>query len=164
MHASQDLHNVLIILAAAVLVVPIFQRLRSSPVLGYLVAGMLIGPSGLGIVSDISGVMILANFGVVFLLFTIGLELSIERLKAIRSHVFGLGTLQVVLTAGLFWLAARWLGQPRETAVILAGGLALSSTAIVLQILVGTGRDCRPATAVSPSPSCCSRIWRWCRC
>ena len=139
MHASQDLHNVLIILAAAVLVVPIFQRLRSSPVLGYLVAGMLIGPSGLGIVSDVSGVVTLANFGVVFLLFTIGLELSIERLKAIRSHVFGLGTLQVVLTAGLFWLAARWLGQPRETAVILAGGLALSSTAIVLQILVERG-------------------------
>jgi len=139
MHPSQDLHDVLIILAAAVLVVPLFNRLRSSPVLGYLVAGMLIGPSGLGIVSDISGVTLLAHFGVVFLLFTIGLELSIERLKAIRSHVFGLGTLQVVVTAGLFWLAARWLGQPRETAVILAGGLALSSTAIVLQILVERG-------------------------
>ena len=93
MHPSQDLHDVLIILAAAVLVVPVFNRLRSSPVLGYLVAGMLIGPSGLGIVSDISGVMLLAHFGVVFLLFTIGLELSVERLKAIRSHVFGLGTL-----------------------------------------------------------------------
>jgi monovalent cation:H+ antiporter-2, CPA2 family len=136
MHASQDLHDVLIILAAAVLVVPIFQRLRSSPVLGYLVAGMLIGPSALSIVSDVSGVVILANFGVVFLLFTIGLELSIERLKAIRSHVFGLGTLQVVLTSCLFWLGARWLDQPKDTAVILAGGLALSSTAIVLQILV----------------------------
>ena len=119
--SSQDLHDVLIILAAAVLVVPIFQRLRSSPVLGYLVAGTLIGPSALGIVSDISGVTVLANFGVVFLLFTIGLELSIERLKAIRSHVFGLGTLQVVLTAALFWLGARWLDQPREAAVILAG-------------------------------------------
>jgi CPA2 family monovalent cation:H+ antiporter-2 len=139
MHPSQDLHDVLIILTAAVLVVPVFNRLRSSPVLGYLVAGMLIGPSGLGIVSDISGVMLLAHFGVVFLLFTIGLELSVERLKAIRSHVFGLGTLQVVVTAGLFWLAARWLGQPREAAVILAGGLALSSTAIVLQILVERG-------------------------
>src|SRR3954447_7206377 len=134
MHASQDLHDVLIILAAAVLVVPVFQRLRSSPVLGYLVAGTLIGPSGLGIVSDISGVTVLANFGVVFLLFTIGLELSIERLKAIRSHVFGLGTLQVVLTSCLFWL-----DQPKDTAVILAGGLALSSTAIVLQILVERG-------------------------
>jgi CPA2 family monovalent cation:H+ antiporter-2 len=139
MHASQDLHDVLIILAAAVLVVPIFQRLRSSPVLGYLVAGMLIGPSALSIVSDVSGVVILANFGVVFLLFTIGLELSIERLKAIRSHVFGLGTLQVVLTSCLFWLGARWLDQPKDTAVILAGGLALSSTAIVLQILVERG-------------------------
>src|ERR687897_3179186 len=133
MHASsQDLHDILIILAAAVLVVPIFQRLRSSPVLGYLVAGMLIGPSGLGIVSDIDGVMILANFGVVFLLFPIGLDLSMERLKAIRSHVFGLGTLQVVLTAALFWLAARWLGQPREAAVILAGGLGFSFTALLL--------------------------------
>jgi CPA2 family monovalent cation:H+ antiporter-2 len=82
MHPTgQDLHDVLIILAAAVLVVPIFQRLRSSPVLGYLVAGTLIGPSALGIVSDISGVTVLANFGVVFLLFTIGLELSIERLR-----------------------------------------------------------------------------------
>jgi CPA2 family monovalent cation:H+ antiporter-2 len=139
MHASQSLQDVLIILAAAVLVVPIFQRLRSSPVLGYLVAGTLIGPAGMAIVSDVSGVMVLAHFGVVFLLFTIGLELSIERLKAIRLHVFGLGGLQVVLTAALFYLGARWLGQPREAAAILAGGLALSSTAIVLQILVERG-------------------------
>ncbi|WP_158045778.1 monovalent cation:proton antiporter-2 (CPA2) family protein [Skermanella pratensis] len=139
MHATQDLHDVLIVLAAAILVVPIFQRLRSSPVLGYLVAGMLIGPAGLAIVSDVSGMTVLANFGVVFLLFTIGLELSIERLKAIRLHVFGLGTLQVVVTAALFYFAARWLGQPREAAAILAGGLALSSTAIVLQILVERG-------------------------
>ncbi|UEM05698.1 monovalent cation:proton antiporter-2 (CPA2) family protein [Skermanella rosea] len=139
MHATQDLHDVLIVLAAAILVVPIFQRLRSSPVLGYLVAGMLIGPAGLAIVSDVSGMTVLANFGVVFLLFTIGLELSIERLKAIRFHVFGLGTLQVVVTAALFYFAARWLGQPREAAAILAGGLALSSTAIVLQILVERG-------------------------
>ncbi|QQP87651.1 cation:proton antiporter [Skermanella sp. TT6] len=139
MHATQDLQDVLVVLAAAILVVPIFQRLRSSPVLGYLVAGMLIGPAGLAIVSDVSGMTVLANFGVVFLLFTIGLELSIERLKAIRFHVFGLGTLQVVVTAALFYFAARWLGQPREAAAILAGGLALSSTAIVLQILVERG-------------------------
>src|SRR4051794_34364379 len=99
MHASQDLHDVLIILAAAVLVVPIFQRLRSSPVLGYLVAGLLIGPSALSIVSDGSGVGSLANFGVVFPLFPRGLELAIERMKAIRSQVFGLGALQVVLTS-----------------------------------------------------------------
>ncbi|EWY38749.1 potassium transporter [Skermanella stibiiresistens SB22] len=139
MHANQSLQDVLIILAAAVLVVPIFQRLRSSPVLGYLVAGTLIGPAGMAIVSDVHGVTVLANFGVVFLLFTIGLELSIERLKAIRLHVFGLGGLQVILTAALFYLGARWLGQPREAAAILAGGLALSSTAIVLQILVERG-------------------------
>src|SRR4051794_30087778 len=98
MHASTYLQDVLIILAAACLVVPLFNRSRVSPVLGYLVAGALIGPFGLAIVSDVDDIMVLAHFGVVFLLFTIGLELSIERLKAIRSHVFGLGTLQVVVT------------------------------------------------------------------
>jgi len=163
MHTSQNLHDVLIILAAAVLVVPIFKWLRSSPVLGYLVAGMLIGPSGLGIVSDISGVTILANFGVVFLLFTIGLELSIERLKAIRSHVFGLGTLQVVLTAGLFWLAARWLGQPRETAVILAAVWPCHRPPSSFRSW-WNGASCRQGTAAFPSRSSCFRIWRWCRC
>lgn len=138
-HATGYLSDVLIILAAAVIVVPLFQRLRSSPVLGYLVAGILIGPSGLGIIGDVEGTMGLAHFGVVFLLFTIGLELSLERLRVIRRHVFGLGTLQVVITASVLWAGSRFMGIPNNGAILIGGALALSSTAIVLQMLMERG-------------------------
>jgi CPA2 family monovalent cation:H+ antiporter-2 len=119
-----------------VIVVPIFRRFRASAVLGYLVAGSAIGPHGLDLLRGPRGVAALANFGVIFLLFSIGLGLSIERLTSLRRYVFGLGTLQVVLTTIVITLALRLAGMSGDAALVLGGGLALSSSAIVLQALV----------------------------
>ena len=136
MHGSEQMQDFLIILVAAVLVVSLFRRLRASAVLGYLVAGALIGPSGLALLHDTRIATVLGQLGVVFLLFSIGLELSIDRLVALRRYVFGLGAAQVVGTAVVFWLGLRALGLDSGAALILGSGLALSSTAVVLQILV----------------------------
>jgi CPA2 family monovalent cation:H+ antiporter-2 len=132
---SADLRDILVVLLAAVAVVPVFRRMGASAVLGYLVAGALVGPPGLDLV-DIDGTAVLAQFGVVFLLFSIGLELSVERLSRLRRYVFGLGTAQVTVTTLLLWLALRALGVERGPALVLGGGLALSSTAAVMQMLV----------------------------
>ncbi len=139
MHDQSFLGATLIFLFAAVLVAPVFQRLRSSLVLGYLVAGVFIGPGALGLVSDSPTVRGIAEFGVVFLLFTVGLELSVERLRLIRNLIFGLGTLQVVVTAAVIAAAAWAAGFPGTTAIIVGGGLALSSTAVVLQLMSERG-------------------------
>lgn len=139
MHNSEIFYDVLIFLVAAVVVVPAFRRLRTSPVLGYLAAGILVGPHGLAMISDSQSAHALAEFGVVFLLFMIGLEFSIERLRALRTYVFGLGALQVVVTACAVGAAAWALGANEQTAMIVGGGLALSSTAFVLQLLTERG-------------------------
>jgi monovalent cation:H+ antiporter-2, CPA2 family len=133
---SAQLRDVLIILVAAVAVVPVFRRLQASAVLGYLVAGALIGPYGLKLLDNAAATSVLAHFGVVFLLFSIGLELSIERLVALRRFVFGLGAAQVVGTTAVFWAGLRALGISSGAAIILAAGCALSSTAVVLHMLV----------------------------
>lgn len=130
-----ELRDVLIILIAAVVVVSVFRRLRASAVLGYLVAGAIIGPQGLGLLSAEGITTVLAEFGVVFLLFAIGLELSIERLKSLRRFL-GLGAVQVVATTLVLWAALVAMDQNTSAALILASGLALSSTAVVLQMLV----------------------------
>lgn len=129
----------LIILAAAIVVVPLFRRLRITPVLGYLLAGLLIGPHALGFIHETEAVEALAEFGVVFLLFAIGLELSLDRLLAMRRHVFGMGTLQVVITGAAFFLLARMAGLGAAEAFVLGGGLALSSTAVVLRMMEESG-------------------------
>ncbi len=139
MHDFSGLSIILILLAAAVFVVALFRRLNLSPVLGYLAAGAIIGPSGLAIVKDVHGTATIAEFGVVFLLFVIGLELSFERLKAMRSHVFGLGSLQVLITASVIGLLCFWMGLGIEAAIIIGFGLAFSSTALVLQVVKETG-------------------------
>jgi CPA2 family monovalent cation:H+ antiporter-2 len=136
MPESVDLRDLLIILLAAVAVVPLFRRLHASAVLGYLVAGTLIGPFGLGLIRDVEAVAVLAHFGVVFLLFSIGLSLSIERLTSLRRYVFGLGIAQVLATAVALWGILRLLGLESPVALVLGGGLALSSTAVVLQVLI----------------------------
>ena len=110
MHNSEIFYDVLIFLVAAVVVDPAFRRLRTSPVLGYLAAGILVGPHGLALISASKSAHALAEFGVVFLLFMIGLEFSIERLRALRTYVFGLGTLQVVVTACIVGAVAWGLG------------------------------------------------------
>lgn len=133
------LRDLLIILAAAVGIVPVFRHLGVSAVLGYLFAGALIGPHALNLVRDVERTAILAEFGVVFLLFSIGLELSVDRLMALKRYVFGLGAAQVTITAVAIWSILQVLGVESAPAVVLAGGLALSSTAVVLQLLIQRG-------------------------
>ncbi len=139
MHDASFLSETLIFLIAAVVVAPVFQRLRSSLVLGYLVAGVMIGPGILGLISGSKQVHNIAELGVVFLLFTIGLELSVDRLKVIRNQIFGVGTAQVVVTSVVIASIAWSVGFTLPTAVIIGGGLALSSTAVVLQLLSERG-------------------------
>jgi CPA2 family monovalent cation:H+ antiporter-2 len=128
------LPSVLILIATAIGVVMIFKSLRLSPVLGYLVAGGIIGDHGFHIITS-DQVHFLAEFGVVFLLFAIGLELSFERLKVMRKYVFGLGSLQVILSAFFIGLVAFYFTNNANSAFIIGCGLALSSTAIVLQVI-----------------------------
>ena len=130
--------NVLIIvitlIATAVFIVAIFKKLNLSPVLGYLVSGAVIGDHGLKVVTY-EQTSLLGELGVVFLLFAIGLELSIERLKAMRRYVFGLGTLQVLITGLIIAAAIILITNDSNAAIIISGGLALSSTAIVMQVI-----------------------------
>lgn len=139
MHAPAHLDEVLVFLIAAVCIVPLFRWFKSSSVLGYLAAGVLVGPHALGLIEDPDSVLLLADLGVIFLLFTIGLELSIERLKLMRRYVFGLGAAQVTLTAALIGAVIFAAGYSVEAAVVIGGGLALSSTAFVIQMLVERG-------------------------
>jgi K+:H+ antiporter len=139
MHVPAHFEEVLVFLIAAVCVVPLFRRFKWSSVLGYLAAGILVGPHALGLIQDPDSVLLLADFGVIFLLFTIGLELSVERLKVMRHLVFGLGALQVAVTAAVFGTLLLALGLPGEAALIIGSGLALSSTAFVVQMLVERG-------------------------
>ena len=139
MHIPEGLTDVLIFLAAAIAVVPLLKRFRVSLILGFLAAGMIIGPHVLSLVSITPGANALAEFGIVFLLFMIGLELSIERLKALAGSVLGLGTLQVVVTGIVAGGIAIALGVTAREAIVIGGGLALSSTAFVLQLLIERG-------------------------
>jgi monovalent cation:H+ antiporter-2, CPA2 family len=139
--------DALVVLGTAGIVVPIVSRLGFSPTLGYLVAGAVLGPLGLGsfirsypifywfTVGDARNVDGIAQLGVVFLLFLIALELSFQRLLTMRRYVFGLGGLQVLLTAALIFGVARMAGQEPASALILGTSLSLSSTAIVLELL-----------------------------
>ena len=128
------LPTILILISTAVFIVMIFKRLQLSPVLGYLVAGTVIGDYGLNLVSY-EETHAIAEFGVVFLLFAIGLELTFDRLKAMRKYVFGFGSLQVLLSALCIAAIAILLKCTSSQAIIIGGGLALSSTAIVLQVI-----------------------------
>ena len=128
-----------VFLAAAVIAVPLFRSWKLGAVLGYLAAGVAIGPSGLGIVGDVDSIMHIAELGIVMLLFVIGLELQPSRLWVLRKSVFGLGTAQVTLTAALIAAAGLAFGLPVSTAVVVGFALAMSSTAFVLQTLAERG-------------------------
>ncbi|GJX26399.1 K(+) efflux antiporter 2, chloroplastic-like protein [Tanacetum coccineum] len=138
-----SLLDVVWLLLASVIFVPIFQKLPGgSPVLGYLTAGILIGPYGLSIIRNVHATKAIAEFGVVFLLFNIGLELSVERLSSMKKYVFGLGSAQVLTTAVVVGLAAHFVcGQLGPAAIVIGNGLALSSTAVVLQVLQERGES-----------------------
>ena len=125
----------LIFLAAAVIAVPLAKRLGLGSVLGYLAAGVVVGPDVLGLFEAVDDVLHFAEFGVVLLLFIIGLELQPARLWTLRRAVFGLGGGQVVLTAALITVAAIAMGEGFHSALVAGLALALSSTAFVLQIL-----------------------------
>jgi CPA2 family monovalent cation:H+ antiporter-2 len=139
--------DALVVLGTAGIVVPIVSRLGFNPTLGYLVAGAILGPLGLGslihsysflywlTVGEAKNVEGIAELGVVFLLFLIALELSFQRLLTMRRYVFGLGGLQVLITTALIFGVARMAGQQPASALILGASLSLSSTAIVLELL-----------------------------
>jgi len=134
------LENILIYLAAAIVAVPIAKRLGLGSVLGYLLAGILIGPFLLGLVGDQTDVMHFAEFGVVMMLFLVGLELHPSRLWKLRHSIIGLGGLQVTLSTLIIFLACYYLLDLRwQTAMAIGLMLALSSTAIVLQTLAEKG-------------------------
>ena len=134
------LELVAVLLFTAVVAVPIFQKLGLGAVLGYLAAGMFIGPWGLGIVADVESTLGFAEFGVVLLLFLIGLELEPARLWALRKSVFGLGAAQVVATGLLLGVAVSLLGLGWQAALIAGLGLAMSSTALVISALSERGQ------------------------
>ena len=133
MHST--LQSVLILLAAAVLVVVVFRLLRLPPMLGYLIVGVAIGPHALGWIPDTSEARQLAEIGVVFLMFSVGLEFSLPKLVTMRRIVLGLGGAQVLLTLLIVWVAARALGIEWRAGLILGGVLAMSSTAILAKML-----------------------------
>jgi glutathione-regulated potassium-efflux system ancillary protein KefC/glutathione-regulated potassium-efflux system protein KefB len=127
-------------LLVAVLLVPLFQRARLGAVLGYLAAGMLIGPSGLGLAGETGATMEIAEFGVVLLLFLIGLELEPRRLWVLRRAVFGLGGAQVMVTAMAIGAICLALGLDWRAALVAGLALSLSSTALVLTSLAERGQ------------------------
>jgi CPA2 family monovalent cation:H+ antiporter-2 len=133
--AEAGLGTVLLMLAAVVAVVAAMRRLRLPPIVGYLVVGMALGPHALGLVGDSAFANALAELGVAFLLFTLGLEFSLPRMIAMRGEVLGLGALQVAGTTLVVALPAIASGVPVPVAVVLGGALAMSSTAIVVQQL-----------------------------
>ncbi|MGN6384205.1 MAG: monovalent cation:proton antiporter-2 (CPA2) family protein, partial [Dyella sp.] len=136
MDSPHFLQTALVFLVATVIAVPLTKRFRLGAVLGYLGAGVVIGPQLLGLVSDTHGVATISEFGVVLMLFVIGLELSPQRLWVMRRSVFGTGALQVIASALVIGAVAYLLvGLPGKAAVIVGGSLALSSTAFGLQIL-----------------------------
>lgn len=150
MAGTQDFEtykNLLLFLSTAGVVVPLFTRLKVSPILGFLVAGVILGPFGLGAlarqlpwlraisITNAEQISHAAELGVAFLLFMIGLELSWERLVRMRKLIFGLGSLQVVLSSIVLGLIAFLLGQTPASATVLGTALALSSTALVLPSL-----------------------------
>ncbi|MGQ0509096.1 MAG: monovalent cation:proton antiporter-2 (CPA2) family protein [Betaproteobacteria bacterium] len=129
------LHQALIYLAAGVIAVPIFRRLGLGSVLGYLVAGVVIGPGGLGFVSEPQAILHFAEFGVVLLLFLVGLELEPRRLWQMRRSILGMGAVQVLLTMAVFAALGWGFGVPAKVALVAGMGFAMSSTAIALATL-----------------------------
>ena len=140
MPEHQYLHDVLVLLVALLVFVPLFQRLRMGSILAYLVAGMVIGPYTLGLVESLEGTRAIAELGIVFLLFAVGLELSFERLRLFGRNVYILAIAQVVVTTLAIAAVARLLSLDTTAALIVGGALSLSSTAVVLQLLRESGQ------------------------
>ena len=135
------LAQIAIFLTAAVIAIPIFRYFKLGSVLGYLAAGIIIGPACLGLISKIDATEHIAEFGIVLLMFVIGLELQPSRLWVMRKSIFGLGSAQVLFTtAGIGSAAYYGFDQPWQSALIIGFGLSMSSTALVLQLLAERGQ------------------------
>jgi len=153
--------DALVLLTAAGIAVPLMLRLKINSIVSFLLLGMLLGPFGLGTLVDVfpqldsivvqrsEGLSLLGDLGVVFLLFLIGMELSIQRLVTMRRFVFGMGSLQLIISALCFVFIGHLIGLPQKAAIIIGLAFALSSTAIVIQFLAkqkqlnsSTGRAC----------------------
>ena len=145
MNEHSLLFNAFVYLLAAVLAVPISKRLGFGSVLGYLLAGVVIGPWGLRLIREAEDILHFAEFGVVLLLFAIGLELNPNRLLAMRKPILGLGGAQVVISTAVLTAIGLLLGLQLSVAVVAAMGLSLSSTAMALQLL--TERNLLPTPA-----------------
>ena len=134
MHES-TLSLVIMLLATAVVTVVLFRRIQMPAILGYLIVGVAIGPHAAGLIPDNEGTRYLAEFGVVFLMFSIGLEFSLPQLVAMRRIVFGFGLLQVVFTIVIAGAIAMLAGQSWQAAFVIGGVLSMSSTAIISKVL-----------------------------
>ncbi|MGB2078702.1 MAG: glutathione-regulated potassium-efflux system protein KefB [Vibrio sp.] len=139
MESNEILHAGMIFLSAAVVMVPIAQKLGLGSVLGYLIAGVFIGPWGFGLISDVEEVMHFAEFGVVLLLFLIGLELNPKKLWQMRGPILGLGGAQVLVTTLALFAISLSFGVNWQNSLVIGMGLALSSTAIALRVIEEKG-------------------------
>jgi CPA2 family monovalent cation:H+ antiporter-2 len=131
--------EILLLLAVTVIMVALFRRLRLPPLIGYLLVGVLVGPNGLAWLADAAEVRFMAELGVMFLMFLLGLEFSLPVLMSARAAVFGLGGSQVVVTATLAGFVAHWMGLPWTGAVAVGGAVAMSSTALLIKQLADQG-------------------------
>jgi glutathione-regulated potassium-efflux system protein KefB len=137
--AGVDLVSVVTLLGAAVVAVPVFKRIGLGSVLGYLAAGLAIGPFGLGLFSDPMAILHVAELGVVMFLFIIGLEMEPSKLWAMRRDILGLGLLQVLMCVAVLGLVGVTLGYPYAGSLVAGAGFTLTSTAIVMQMLQERG-------------------------
>jgi monovalent cation:H+ antiporter-2, CPA2 family len=135
MHDLSTIFVILAFLASTIVIVPIFHYLRVNPIIGYMLTGILLGRHGLGVVENAQDVAFLAELGVVFLLFAIGLDLTMERMKQMGAPALRLGVTQIIFCSIIFALLSKFLGQSMQASVIIGGSLALSSTALCLRLL-----------------------------
>lgn len=155
-HLIDIISNILLFFAISGLIVPLLQRIRISPVLGYLISGIIIGPFGIAQFSDMHGwiayisideagtVQMLGELGIITLMFMIGLELSFDRLKELGRLIFGLGSAQILITALIIVGIATFFDNPLQASVLLGASFALSSTAIVMKLLEERKLSSRP--------------------
>src|SRR5512132_1739244 len=129
------LQLILVLLAASVVVVVVCRLVRLPPILGYLIVGIVVGPHAFALVPDDASTRLLGEFGIVFLMFSIGLEFSLAQLRAMRRAVFGLGVAQVFITVALATVLLPLFGGSWQTGLALGSTLAMSSTAIVSRML-----------------------------
>ena len=144
-HAPPYLREAIILLLAGLIVAPACRRLKVSPLIGYLIVGAIVGPGVFGVIHDPEGIRQIAELGVIFLLFSLGLELSFERLRALRRLIFGLGGVQIAATVFAVGMIALAWGNAPPAALMLGVCFAFSSTAVAMQLLAERGETGSPA-------------------